>query len=289
MKKTKILGAIVTAGLLGASHGALIIKESFSQDTSGGTGLSGKAGGTGLSGNWSTNNTNNIISPTTIGYGDLSNAGGELQMTASGGTDAFVSTSSALFDAGLLADGATLWFSFMHEKTGVGGNTNSKGGFAFGTDRIDGAFNGTNMTNSGNGLGLQLLGSNVSAASWAGGGNFNSTGALGTLAADTSYFFVGRIEWGATAGDVETITLYNPSTSSLGTLGAAISTTTMAGVDQTLFDTISMTTRDAAEGIVKYDEIRFGSSYAFVSPIPEPSAALLGAIGFIALLRRRRK
>ena len=286
--KKNIIGAIITAGLLGASHGALVIDESFSQDNSVSTSLGGKTAGTGLTGTWSTNSTVDIITPTTITYGDLDNAGGEVQMTAGGGTDAYVTTSSALSDAGLLADGATLWFSFMHEKTGVGGNTNSKGGFAFGTDQIDGAFNGTNMTNSGNGLGLQLLGSNVSAASWAGGGNFFSTGALGTLAADTSYFFVGRIDWGATVGDVETITIYDPSTSSLGTLGSAFSTTTMAGVDQTLFDTISMTTRDSGEGIVKYDEIRFGSDYASVSPIPEPSAALLGGLGVLLLLRRRR-
>jgi len=41
-------------------------------------------------------------------------------------------------------------------------------------------------------------------------------------------------------------------------------------------------------GTITYDEIRFGATFADVSPVPEPSAALLGALGVLALLRRRR-
>lgn len=297
--KAILTTSLLATAMVATSYSQSLIYESFSQDTSGGTALSGKAGGTGLSGNWGSSGTNDILSFTTLDYGDLQNSGGELRMDVGAGNDAFVSTSSVLADNDLLDDGATLWFSFIIEKSGVGGNTNAKGGFAFGTDRIDGAFNGTNMTNSGNGLGLQLLGSNISAASWQGGGNFNSTGATldtnggapgGGFTADTTYFLVGRIDWGATAGDDETITIYNPSTSGLA-LPASFSTATMSGVDQTLFDTISMTHRNDGEDNVFYDEIRFGASYADVSPVPEPgSFALLG--GLLALtsvmLRRRR-
>lgn len=36
------------------------------------------------------------------------------------------------------------------------------------------------------------------------------------------------------------------------------------------------------------DEFRLGTEFADVLPIPEPSAALFGSLGVIALLRRRR-
>jgi len=283
--------SLTTAALLTglSAQGAPLIYESFSQDTSGGTSLNGKTAGTGLSGSWTDDQTVDIINPTTLSYGDLQNAGGEVQVTVGSGTDAFVSTSSVLGDNNLLDDGATVWFSFMLGTDGnTGGGTNSKGGFAFSTDNLAAAFNGTNMTNSGNGLGLQILADNVGAATWNGGGNFNSTGSTIAAGQNSSLFLVGKIEWGATAGDDETITIYNPSTSDLNTLGSAISTATMSGVDQTAFDTISMTHRNSDEGVVRYDEIRFGATYEDVSPVPEPGSLALLGLGGLLIARRRR-
>ena len=51
-----------------------------------------------------------------------------------------------------------------------------------------------------------------------------------------------------------------------------------------------MTARSAGSDVID-DGIRFGASYLDVSPaaaIPEPSAALLGALGVLGLLHRRK-
>ncbi len=267
------------------AHSATFIYESFSQPAGS---LNGQAGGTGLN-TWGDNQTVDVVTPTTLSYGDLTNTGGQVNLLSGSGVDAFVTTTTALSTNGLLDDGATLWFSFMYSKTSSGGGSNEKGGFAFGTAPIDGAFNGTNM--AGNGIGARILATGINAGTWSGSGNV--TAGTGTsIALNTSYLVVGRIQWGATAGDDETITLYLQDTSNLGTLSASIGTATMTGVDQSLFDTISMTQRGSG-GTVTYDEIRFGETFADVTPaaapIPEPSStALIGLGGLAFILRRRR-
>ena len=87
------------------------------------------------------------------------------------------------------------------------------------------------------------------------------------------------------------ITIWTPDEISLPVdvpgLGAGWSKT-MTGVNQTLFDTISMQQRNSGSAQI-YDEIRFGASFAdVVVAVPEPRAALLGGLGLLALLRRRR-
>ena len=69
-------------------------------------------------------------------------------------------------------------------------------------------------------------------------------------------------------------------------LGSSIlSWTTIAALDQSAFDTIAFELKGGA-GI---DEIRFGSSYADVTPVPEPGAAMMmGLAAGMFLLRRRR-
>jgi hypothetical protein len=80
----------------------------------------------------------------------------------------------------------------------------------------------------------------------------------------------------------DTLTLYTPGTDLV--LGSAISTYEGI-VSQDSFDTLFFSA-DQSVGVL--DEIRVGSSYADISPIPEPSAALLGGLGALLLLRRRR-
>lgn len=140
---------------------------------------------------------------------------------------------------------------------------------------------------AGEGVGLYLKGGVARAATF-------STSNLTTTTQDnastaTPYnvttgghgLIVGRIVWGETALDDDTITLYQPDTSL--NLGPVVSTQTTV-VDQSTFDTLTFRWGDP----VLLDEIRFGVSAADVMPIPEPSAALLGGLGLLALLRRRR-
>jgi len=267
---------------------AAIIYEPYSQATGV---LNGKPGGLGLSGNW-TSTTGaaavNVVNPPTLNYGNLQNAGGQANLLNSGSTRASITTTTGLATVGLLSDGATLWFSYVFQKAANGGS-NEQSGFAFGTDLVTPAFNGLNMANSGFGLGAFTNSSGVTASSWTAGTRTGGTAAaLQTL--NTPTLVIGKIVWGANASANETITLYTRALNNIATeptTGGGVRA--VAGFDQTALDTISFGQRNSGD-VQIYDEIRFGANYADVSPaagIPEPSAAVLGVLGFLSLLRRR--
>ena len=283
-----LTAAVIVIGLpIGSCYGDLVVYESFSQTPGD---LDGQAGGTGLNSWNATTGTNavSVVNPPTLTYGDLDNAGGQANVPSSASTSAWVTTTSALADNNLLDDGATLWFSYMFEKAS-GGGSNEWAGFAFGTDNLAAAFNGVNMTNGGNGVGVATRNDAVNVATWLGGGNAAQGSGL-SITYGESALVVGKIEWGGTVGDDETITIYTPSTTDLGTIGPGVSKT-VTGFDQTLLDTISFTQRNSG-GTQIYDEIRFGDTYAAVTPftvVPEPSSlSLLGLTGLMMIHRRRR-
>ncbi len=291
MRVTRCLAAAAVLCLVSSAvQAAPIIYEPFSQAAGD---LNGKAGGTGLSGNWSTNNTAlDIVSPTTLVYGNLEHTGNQVNMPSTAGIWAAVTTTNDLATAGLLDDGATLWFSYVFQKT-LNGGSNEHSGFAFGTDRVNPALNGLNMQNSGFGLGAYTQTSSVTASSWSGGTRTNGT-ASALEALGTPTLVIGRIVWGATAGDNEVLTLWTRALDNIATeptTGGGVRT--VAGFDQTQLNTISFGQRNSG-GTQFYDEIRFGATYTDVAPIavPEPSALALLAGGVIATgaaLRRRRK
>ena len=131
---------------LASANAAALIYEPFSQ-TAGS--ISGKAGGTGLN-NWAIVGTASTIATTpTLAYGQLESSGGQLSVPTGAGQTAYVTTTTALADADLLDDGATLWFSYVYSK-GSGGGSNERSGFAFGTDHlVTSGTSGAFMSNSG--------------------------------------------------------------------------------------------------------------------------------------------
>ncbi len=282
---------IASAALVGSVNAAPIIYEPFSQATGI---LNGKAGGTGLSGNWASTTGGsavNVVDPPTMNYGDLDHTGGQANLTNSGSTWASATTTTALANAGLLNDGATLWFSYVFQKTSNGGS-NEHSGFAFGTDRVNPAFNGLNMQNSGYGFGAYTNATSVVASSWSGGTRTGGTG-VGLVALSTPTLVTGRIVWGATPVDTETITLWTRALDDIATeptTGGGVRTT--AAFDQTALNTISFGQRNSG-GVQTYDEIRFGATYADVAiAVPEPGtiALLASGVAFIGLrLARRRR
>lgn len=285
---TSLFSVAAMAMTIGSANAAAIIYEPFSQ-TAGS--ISGKAGGDGLN-NWAVVSTASTVSTTpTLAYGQLEHTGGELVLPNGGGQTAYVTTTSALGAAGLLSDGATLWFSFVYSKAS-GSSSNERSGFAFGTDYLrTNSTTGAFMNGTGNGMGVSTFNNNILPATWSGGGASSTSPGTTFTPFGQTITIVGRIVWGAAAGNVETITIWSPDENNLPSdvagLGAGFSRT-MAGVDQTLFNTISVQQRNSGNTII-WDEFRFGASFSdVVVAIPEPSSALLGGIGMLMLFRRRR-
>jgi hypothetical protein len=291
MDVTRCLAAAAIMGLVSsAAQAAPIIYEPFAQAT--GT-IGGKAGGTGLN-SWTTSGTTvNVVDPPTLSYGDLDNTGGQANVVNNAGIWAAVTTTTALADAGLLDDGATLWFSYVFQKTANGGS-NEHSGFAFATQRVNPAFNGLNLNAAGEGFGVYTNSSNVVASSWSNTTSRVGGGSSALQSLGNATLVIGKIEWGATSGDNETLTVYTRALDDIATeptTGGGVRT--VAGFDQTLLNTISFGQRNSG-GTQFYDEIRFGATYADVAPIavPEPSVLAFlaaGSIAAVAALRRRRK
>lgn len=288
MKKQITSSLLATAMVAGASAQTFVY-ESFNMDTGNLAGQS-STNSTGLSTAWSIDgaDANNQLVSGSLSFGDLSTSGNSLSTTASNGSeDGQVTIDATISNAGKLADGQSLWFSLLIDG---GVTSNSHSGFAFGTDGVAGAFNGVSMNNSGNGLGVYYQGSTFRATSWVNGAR---TGNGATFADGGVMLLVGEITWSAAA---ETLNLYQPSMTDLsnGVTGAVVSTlTTASNLDQSAFDTISYTSRGSAGGDL-FDEIRFGASYADVSPlaaVPEPGsfALLAGSLALTSIMLRRRR
>ena len=131
MKNTRLRTVALSAltGLGFASAGwsqTATIDEPFAQ-TAGD--IEGKPASTaGLTGNWDrTGGTINVVTPDTITHGALANSDGQVDLVTSSGTDGFVATNGDLAAAGLLDDGATLWFSLAFQKTAGGGSNEQAG------------------------------------------------------------------------------------------------------------------------------------------------------------------
>lgn len=246
-----------------------VIHEPFAQ-TAGA--INGKAASTtGLTGNWTATtgaSAVNVVTPSSMVFGGLAMSNGHANLLRSGNTNGRVVRSTALADAGLLANDAELWFSLVIMKTNGGGN-NEWSGFAFGTSHLTSG-PGSLTLQGGNGLGFRTRDTAVTVGTW----NGTTTPAVGgslTLTYNVPSLIVGKIEWGATDSDVETITLYKP-TPDLSSLGTGVSKT-MAAVDQSLFTTISYSLRDV--DTMNYDEIRFGATQADVMPVDTVAPTLL--------------
>jgi hypothetical protein len=285
MKKilTTSLIAASLAAFATSANGAALIYEPFAQAT--GTLNGATASTTGLTGTWTSNSTG-VIQAESLSYGNLGHSGNQatIDQGTSGNQSANVSTSSALADANLLQSGATLWFSTMFSSS-AGNSSNEHSGFGLGSGNFGTTYNG--VTQDGDGVGFYKQGTSIKAAFWLDGGRQETiSGSAQTITFGASEFLVGKITWSdGTGANEHSITLYNPSTSDLGTLGTGFTTTISAATfDQTAMSTIGWGDKDSG-GTQTYDEIRFGADYALV---PEPSAALLGALGGLALLRRRR-
>ena len=247
-----------------------VIYEPFAQSPGG---LNGAAVGTGLTATWSasTGTAAETVAAGSLFYSTLATSGNQ----ASGpqaGSFARANPGTTLSSLGLLDNGKELWFSFLYKSTRTGG-INDQTGFALGTDGIN-TTNVVPMLNSGNGIGVSIdRESNVNASVWAGGPRAvdNKTGGI---PANAATLIVGKIKWGATDTDVETVTIYLPGTD-LALPAEKSTKSTAAAMNQSTFDTISFGNKGDAGAVVTFDEIRFGASYADVVPVETAAPTLV--------------
>lgn len=266
MKKTAFtltLAAVLIAVSPQFSQASLLISEPFDYSTGN---LAGQTGGIGFTGNWTTVGDAGAatVQTSSLAYSTLATSGNKTYVSpnvaASGASRTFSNMNSG-----------TVYMSFLLNQ--------DEGTRFFALRLYDGV--AQNL----------LIGRGTAGTSWILGntiGVAQDTGVAATL--DTTFLMVLRIDFNA-SGANERLRLYvNP------TLGTEPLT---AQVDGTTTSSFQLNRLDIAGGqtgggntVSKgwFDEIRFGTTFADVTPVPEPATWALLSLGGIAglFLRRRR-
>ena len=292
----KSIGLLAVAGLTASSAQAATVYEGFDYNAtiaSGGN-IAGANGGNGFTGAWvSTRNSPDYSEPGNTA-GTLPVVGGNVKGNAWSGVARPIG--STLADAGLLADGATLWFSVIFDLTGANTsnadlnlaltNASKFHSSGFGDrENLEGA--------TSEGIGVTHSGGFIQAVAWKDVGDAdtisertesaNSSLKLGGAGNPTVALILGKIEWGVGAGD-ETITLYNPDANlNLGT--PILAATAFPAMNQAGFNNLALQFKDTPW----MDEIRFGATSDEALGVPEPGTMALLALGGLMMARRRRR
>ncbi len=281
----QVANASVNLTVNTSSATGVAVYEPFDYLTGGLNGATA-AGAIGFSSPW-TAPTQTTVAAGSLDHGSLTPLGGSISELGTGGFlgGSRTISSSALAGNGLLANGATLWFSAL-----IGPGTDSWNN-AIQFALANNSFSSGNRSNImddgaqlGSGLGLSISksgGGAVVAARFKDAtqgtdiiyGSWDDSQGL-PFSADHPYrLIVGKIVWGATS---DTIEIYQPKEDLFLPL-TPISTLT-TNVDQSIFDTITFSRSNA----VMLDEIRFGATYQSVlqgttamtpdnaAPLPNP-------------------
>lgn len=260
------LGVVVGCALAasaGTASASLLAYDPFNQAVGNITGTASTGGGAvwpGGSGN--TWNGAGTISAGSLVYGTLVTSGNEANYDAT-------ANASRAIGSSLGGANTDLWFSFL-----IAADRNDSGISLF-TGGTEQNFMG-NGGGSGETLGLQSP-------------NINT----GIAQSTATHFYALHMVTGAT-GNITTTLYIDPAVSSLGTgttptgslyTNAATPDTTRAPY---VFDTVRLGAFNSA-GTVRFDEFRIGTTWADVSPTPEPSTAAALLLGAGGLLARRRR
>ena len=207
-------------------------------------------------------NGSGTVSAGSLTYGPLLTSGNQANYDA-------VANANRAIGSTLGGPNTDIWISFL-----IAANRNDSGISLF-TGGTEQNFMG-NGGGSGQTLGLQNP-------------NINT----GIAQSTATHMYVLRQQTGPT-GNITSTLYIDPALSSLGTGVAPTGSLfdNSASPDTTrapyAFDTIRLGAFNAA-GTVRFDEIRIGTTWADVSPGPEPSAAALLLTGAVGLLARRRR
>jgi alpha-galactosidase len=233
--------------------GGAVIYEPF--DLAAPSSLHGKTpSGTGLSGTWtrSAGSSANEMAVGAVGmtYGSLPVAGNFVKNSTTSGTRAaYIMIGNSLTNSGLLADGATLWFSVLVRPV-TGANATAGFGLADGiATYYNSAVNAVGI-NIQNGADLEY---------WSdAGGTYSRVVAKGNMSLNIPYLVVGKLVWGTNGGN-NTFELFLPDENL--NQGSRVGTRQTNNLVQTQFDRLVIYNQG---GGIQFDEIRFGASYAAV-------------------------
>lgn len=166
----------------------------------------------------------------------------------------------------------TYYFSALFQKnTGVSSTEDMMAGL------------GQNQSSSWNpgGVGSHLIGIENEALVFRSDGTMTEMVSAASFALNQTYLGLMEINFSTTALDSITVRYYNASSALI-----ANQTFSNLNLDGDMGRFVLAADRLGPNVIV--DELRFGTQLADVTSIPEPSAALLGGVGALLLLRRRR-
>lgn len=255
---TNAVASILAIAIIPSAAGPLLYEGFDYADSreSNNASLAGANGGTGWGGGWKETKwpMADAVEPG-LAFGRLGVKGNAATSTASSWGHATRATGETLSKAGLLNNGATLWFSIVIDNSAAASGV--KNGLALGT----GAFSGDaqeKMPQGSFGIGLLQSGyEKVVAACWADGSL--STGNTGIYPTQAT-LFVGKIEWGSTDEANETLTIYAPGADLK--LGNPVAKLVIPAANQSKFDTVALLTKDNG----RMDEIRYGAGAQDVIP-----------------------
>ena len=248
------------------SHATLLSYESFDYATGN---LAGQNGGTGFTGAWATVGDSGAatVQANSLAYSTLSTTGNKTYLLPTTQTSGASRTFSDI-------NSGSLYMSFLANL--------DEGNRFFAIRLYDGSAQ-------------RALVGRLSTSNWmiqsTNGGNVNGFTAIAPTL-DTTFLIVLRIDFNA-SGDNERLRLYvNPTPGGTEPVTAGADITSLASFQINRLDIAAGYTTGGASTTAKgwFDEIRMGTTYADVTPIPEPSTmALFGGAAALLLLRRRRK
>ena len=222
--------------------------------------LSGNTPGRGLSGPWSATINRFAVNPNSLTWGAIPTSGRQVKYLVTGDAAASVALGPDLANAGLLSDGATLWFSALVNIPAEDPGSNiTETGFAIASAPLGSASN-LPIASGEQAIGWTIKADRLQSTTWSGGNAVRgTTGPI--MTANTVRLIVGQINWGATSGANDTINIYLPDANL--TLGSSVLNST-AILNQTSFDTLAISLRYPYNNNFGLDEIRFGASYSDV-------------------------
>lgn len=262
-------------------HAALIAYEGFNYAEPGGTSVAGLNGGTGWDEAYPVPSGTIDLQPG-LTFGPIGSAGDQAGRFSTGSAN--FGTGRDWEDAsGPLANGTTYYYSFLiHPTNNVTNN-------ARGTVMI---MKSTTSGDSQNGFGLRIDNNGTSpqfkvwSPAQAAGPNLDFPGGY-----NQTYLVVGKITIDTAGTSVNALSLYNAAAGIPGTEPVTFASS-IPSVWTGNAETLRPTFAGRAFGNsapYSVDEIRIGTTFADVVPVPEPTAGVFALLGTVGMILHRRR